>query len=83
MKAAKDLAALRAILNGNLLSPYYSMVGEFEIANQDNPKRNDLAFMAEGMSLPEKSYYEEKAPVDDLRGLAKALFQELKNGPRG
>jgi len=76
--AAKDLAALRGLLNSWLLTPQQLFLGFYEVANQDNPERNDVTLSTGAMSLPERSYYLEKQPPKDLRGLALAFFNELK-----
>ncbi len=74
----KDHQALVDLFNRWQMTPDGLFVGVFEIANQDNPDRNDVGLAIGGLSLAEKSYYLEKIPVADLHIVLEALFRDLK-----
>jgi putative endopeptidase len=76
--APKDPAEMRAFLNGRTWTPYGLFLGIFDIANQDNPKRNDVGLIPDGMTLPERSYYEDKKALADLHAMAEKFFKAIK-----
>lgn len=76
--AAKDVKELRQQVNQRILTPFGIFLNVFDITNQDNPKRNDVGLLPDGMTLPERSYYDDKKIVADLHSLAQLFFKEIK-----
>lgn len=46
-------------------------------ANQDKPEQSDFYFVADGMTLPERSYYENQALRADFERILTQFFQNL------
>ncbi len=76
--SAREPAALRRLINDRIWKPYFNLLGLGQDANQQNPVLYDLMITNPGMTLPEKTAYEDKRAVEDLRKLARTLFTELK-----
>lgn len=74
---AKESAELINIVNKRIWTPDFNFLSLGQDGNHNDPVKYDLIVMNDGMSLPEKRTYEDKAAVEDLRKLAKAFFQEL------
>lgn len=72
-----DREQLKKLVETRLGEPDYTPVEFGTIANQDDPTKNDAYLMAAAMTLPERSYYEKKEAVDDLRDLAKSFFTTI------
>ncbi len=74
----KKPAELINLVNQRIWTPEFNFLSTGQDANHDNPVLYDLIILNSGMTLPEKTAYEEKTPVEDLRKLAKSFFVELQ-----
>lgn len=78
ISTASTLDALRKLSADRMFTPFFSFAELDDIPNQDNPLRSDVYLSTDGLSLPEKTYYEKKENVEDVRALAEELFKALK-----
>jgi putative endopeptidase len=74
----KTLEELQDLSASRIDQPELSFVNSQNLPDQKDPSRNDLIVIGQLMSLPERSYYDNKTAVKDLTALAEAFFKELK-----
>lgn len=55
----------------------YSPIDFGTVANQKNPKKEDLFFLSDMLTLPERTYYDKDEVVLDLVQLVKGMLEEL------
>ena len=65
---------LAKVFGESLLHPDYGPAVMGAVARLDDPNYYDIAVAAAGLTLPERSYYEDPAMLDRLRELATAFF---------
>lgn len=78
ISSIKTADQLKEFISKRSISPFFSFIEIDDIPNQDNPLRNDVFLAVDGMTLPEKTYYDKPENVEDVRRLAVALFTDLK-----
>ncbi len=72
-----ERAALAAFFADRILGVERSLVGFDSVPNQDEPMWQDLIVAAEGMTLPERSYYEKPEVMKDFEALVKKFFESV------
>jgi len=70
----KSRQELQDLMASRFFDPSYQFLDWGSIANQNDPRHNDLYVMTEIMTLPEKSYYENKDLLKDFQKLDTAFF---------
>ncbi len=73
----KDHAEFQKFLAKKMEEAEFSFVDWGTISNQDDSDWNDVYFLADLQSLPEKSYYEKADVTGDLQSLAQAFFETV------
>lgn len=76
--ALKTSQELQSFLRERIISPDQKLISFDSGPNQDRPEIRDLYFDGELLSLPERSYYEKKEVVADLKKLMITFFKTLK-----
>jgi len=77
MSGVTDRDNFLIMLAQNVTTKEYSFFDIDSIANLENPNKDDLYFLAEVMSLPERSYYDKKEAVHDLEVLITDFFKKI------
>ncbi len=75
VSALKDRKAFIAFLSQKVDGTDYSFIEWGTIGNLDDPNWNDVYFLADIQSLPERSYYEKPEVTGDLQSLAQKVFE--------
>lgn len=69
-----DRAAFQKFLTSKMLETEYSFIDWGNASNLDDSDWEDIYFLSDVLSLPEKSYYQKKDIVADLEKLARETF---------
>lgn len=77
MRKLDSREALQDYLQRNLDNAEYSFLDFATLPNLDDSNRLDLLLVPQVATLPEHSFYDNPAVVEDLRSLAEKLFTEV------
>ncbi len=73
----KDHTEFQKFLTKKMEDAEFSFVDWGAISNQEDPDWNDVYFLADLQTLPEKSYYDKADVTGDLQNLAQAFFETI------
>jgi len=78
LEKVKNLKDLQKLSKERIFSPYLSFSGFDSTADQDRPEEFDLLVYGRVMSLPERSFYENKELVADFTRVLELFFENIK-----
>ncbi len=74
----KQVEEFQKWIGKNIDSVQFSGLEFADIPNQNNPAKNDILLLPSAMTLPEKSFYQNKALMADMKNLIELFFKSLK-----